>query len=63
MIFLKYFQINIREKNIRETEGAIKNGQSRKTGYMGHTRHRTKTSKKKKQTTTQYANNVNKHGI
>jgi len=28
-----------------KTEGAIKNGQSRETGNVGHTRHRTKTYK------------------
>ena len=28
-------------------EGAIKNGQSRDTGNIGHTRHKTKTKKKK----------------
>jgi len=39
--------------NVRETEGAIKNGQSRDTGNTGHTRHRTKTNKTKKHNTTQ----------
>jgi hypothetical protein len=29
-------------------EGAIKNGQSRDTGNIGHTRHKTKTKKKTK---------------
>ena len=27
--------------NVRETEGAIKNGQSRETGNIGYTRHKT----------------------
>jgi hypothetical protein len=33
------------ELPLEKTEGAIKNGQSRETGNIGHTRHRTKTSK------------------
>jgi hypothetical protein len=35
-----------KEINIRETEWANKNGQSRDTQNSGHTRHRTKTNKK-----------------
>jgi len=34
------------------TEGAIKNGQSRETGHTGHTKHQTKTNKT--EYTTQY---------
>jgi len=30
---------------LEKTEGAIKNGQSRDTGNIGNTRHRTKTNK------------------
>ena len=30
-------------KNVRETHGAIKNGQSRETGNTEYTRHKTKT--------------------
>jgi hypothetical protein len=33
--------------NVEETEGAIKNGQSRDTGNIGYTKHRTKTNKTK----------------
>ena len=29
------------QKTLEKTEGATKNGQSRDTGYIGHTRHRT----------------------
>jgi hypothetical protein len=49
-------EINVREnwvhktqdkkKTSKKTEGAIKNGQSRETGNIGHTRHRMKTNKK-----------------
>jgi hypothetical protein len=35
---------------LEKTEWAIKNGQSRETGNIGHTRHRTRTNKN----TTQY---------
>jgi hypothetical protein len=35
----------------------IKNGQSRDTGNIGHTRHITKVNKKKKPTTTQTTSN------
>ena len=38
--------------NVRETEGVIKIGQSRETGNVGNTRHKTKTNKAKY--TTQY---------
>jgi hypothetical protein len=31
--------------NLEKTEGAIKNGQSRDTGNIRYTRHRTKTNK------------------
>jgi hypothetical protein len=34
---------------LEKTEGAIKNGQSRDTGSIGHTRHITKVNKKKTQ--------------
>ena len=52
--------INIYRKNVlrlflikvRETKGAMKNGQSRETGNIGYTRHKTKTNKTKN--TTQY---------
>jgi hypothetical protein len=30
---------------LEKTEGEIKNGESRDTGNIGHTRHRTKTNK------------------
>ena len=30
---------------LEKTEGAIKNGQSRQTGNIGNTRHKTKTNK------------------
>ena len=33
---------------LEKTEGAIKNGQSRDTGNIGYTRHRTKTNKTNK---------------
>jgi hypothetical protein len=42
---------------LEKTEGAIKNGQSRDTGSIGHTRHITKVNKKKKPTTTQKTSN------
>jgi hypothetical protein len=35
-----------RQKTLEKTEGAIKNEQSRVTGNIGYTRHRTKTKKK-----------------
>jgi hypothetical protein len=38
--------------NVRETEGVIKIGQSRETGNVGYTRHKTRTNKAKY--TTQY---------
>jgi len=38
-----------RQINVRETEEVIKNGQSRDTGNIGYTRHRTKTNKTKTQ--------------
>ena len=52
--------INIYRKNVlrlflikvEETKGAMKNGQSRETGNIGYTRHKTKTNKTKN--TTQY---------
>ena len=34
--------------NFEKSEGTIKNGQSKDTGNIGNTRHRTKTNKKKK---------------
>jgi hypothetical protein len=37
-----------RNKRQEETAGAIKNGQSRDTGNINHTRHRTKTNKTQK---------------
>ena len=37
-------------KRLKKSEGAIKNEQSRETGNIGHTTHRTKTKKKKKAT-------------
>jgi hypothetical protein len=37
-----------RQINVRENEGEIKNEQSRDTGNIGYTRHRTKTSKTNK---------------
>jgi len=35
----------------QKTEGPIRNGQSRDTGNIGHTRHRTKTNKTQKHKT------------
>ena len=51
--------INIHRKNVlrlslikvRETDGAMKNVQSRETGNIGYTRHKTKTNKTKKHST------------
>jgi len=37
-------------ETLEKTEGAIKNEQSRDTGNIGHTRHRTKANKTKKNT-------------
>ena len=34
-------------KRYEKTDGTIKNGQSRDNRYIGHTRHRSKTNKKK----------------
>ena len=39
---------------LKKTEGAIKNGQSRDTGNIGHTRCRMNTNKSKKQKKTQH---------
>ena len=39
---------------LEKTEGAIKNGQSRDTGNIGHTRCRMNTNKSKKQKKTQH---------
>jgi hypothetical protein len=36
---------------LEKTEGAIENGQSRDTGNIGYTRHRTKTNKTQKHNT------------
>jgi hypothetical protein len=41
---------NIRQLKIQETKWAINNEQSRDTGNIGYTRHRTKTSKAKNKT-------------
>ena len=38
------------EERLEKTKGAIKNGQSRDTGNIGHTRHKTMTKQKQKQT-------------
>ena len=35
------------KKTLEKTEGVIKNGQSRETGKIGNTRHKTKTSNEK----------------
>ena len=45
---------------LEKTEGAIKNGQSRETGNIGFTRHKTKTKKaiKTKQTTKNLSNMI-----
>ena len=40
-------------KRLKKSEGAIKNEQSRETGNIGHTTHRTKTKKRKENHTTQ----------
>ena len=40
---LQYNRIN--KKSTTKPEGAIRNGQSRETGNMGNTRHRTKINK------------------
>ena len=48
-----YCDFKVCTMNVRETEGAIKNGQSRDTGNTGHTSHRTKTDKTTKHNTTQ----------
>jgi hypothetical protein len=37
------------KKTLEKTEGAIKNGQSRETGEIGYTKHKTKTIKQKTQ--------------
>jgi hypothetical protein len=39
----------LRKYTLEKTERAIKNKQSRNTTNIGHTRHRTKTNKTKKQ--------------
>ena len=51
--------INILAIQVIETKGAIKNGQSRETGNIEHTRHKTKTNKTKHNMswTPLYANN------
>ena len=38
-------------RHIRDNQRAIKNGQSRDTGNIGYTRHRTKTNKTQKHNT------------
>jgi hypothetical protein len=45
-----YQNITITLKNVVETEGTIKNGQSRDIGNNGKTRHSTKTNKHKNTT-------------
>jgi hypothetical protein len=41
-------------KTLEKTEKAIMNGQSRDTDYFGHTRHWTKTKKKKEKNTSHH---------
>jgi hypothetical protein len=41
-----------------KTDGAMKNGQSRDTGNIGYTRHRTKTNKTKTQHRTKKMSNT-----
>ena len=38
----------VKNKTLEKTEGVIKNGQSRETGNIGYTRHRTKAKKANK---------------
>jgi hypothetical protein len=45
-VFL-YKYVAYQYTKLKKMEGAIKNGQSRDTGNIGHTRHKTKTKKKK----------------
>jgi hypothetical protein len=45
--------------NVRENRREIRNGQSRDTGNIGHTRYRTKTNKTKQK---QYSKVDEKHG-
>jgi hypothetical protein len=48
--------------NVRETEGAIKNGHSRDTGNIGQTTYRMKTNKTPKHNTTQKTKKMSKKG-
>ena len=48
LIISYYNEIEIK---LEKTEGPIKNGQSRDTGNIGHTRHRTNTKENKHNTT------------
>jgi hypothetical protein len=41
-------QINVEENRMDNQEWTIKNGQSRETGNIGYTRHRTKNKQKTK---------------
>ena len=47
---------------LEKTEGTIKNGQSRNTGYIGHTRHITKANKKKTSNENTENKKVEQHG-
>jgi hypothetical protein len=46
-------QINVEENRMDNQEWTIKNGQSRETGHVGYTRHRTKNKQKTKTKTKQ----------
>jgi len=54
------YQIVLLKKTLEKTEGAIKYGQSRETGNIGYTRHKTKANKTKN--TTQNTKIDEQHG-